>query len=115
MSLAPEYILDFDGNGTTMVDESTLIFTVTLHGITQTRCIILPKTTDNALRALDKTSLVVSSVQIDTKLASWSKMVDHRSHEAKQYTRHNKNTPIQSVLLSQWRLLNYHRRLQLRV
>ena len=95
-------------NGTTMADESTLNFTVTLHGITQTRCIILPKATDNALRALGKTSLVVSSVQIDTKIASWSKMVDHRSHEAKQYTRHNKNTPIQYFLLSQLCLLNNH-------
>ena len=80
-------------NGTTMADESTLNFTVTLHGITQTRCIILPKATDNALRALGKTSLVVSSVQIDTKIASWSKMVDHRSsHEAKQHETQQKHT-----------------------
>ena len=69
-----------------MDDESTLNLTVILHGITQPQCIILPKATDNTLRTLDKTSLVVFSVQIDTKIASWNKMGDHRSsHEAKQH------------------------------
>ena len=33
-------------------DESTLNLTVTLHSTTQTRCIILPKATDNALTTL---------------------------------------------------------------
>jgi hypothetical protein len=50
LSLAPEYILD--GKWTTMVDESTLNLTVILHGTTQTRGIILPKATDNALTTL---------------------------------------------------------------
>ena len=98
MSLAPEYILD--GKWTMMDDESTLNLTVILHGIIQPQCIILPKATDNTLRTLDKTSLVVSSVQIDTKIASWSKMGDHRSHEAKQHKTPQKHT-IQSFLLSQ--------------
>ena len=52
--LAPEYILD--GKWTTMVDESTLNLTVILHGTTQTRCIILPKVTGNALITLDNIS-----------------------------------------------------------
>jgi hypothetical protein len=58
LSLAPEYI--FDENGT-MVDESTLDLTVILHGTTQTRCIVVPKATDNALTTLTK-SLAISSV-----------------------------------------------------
>ena len=54
LSLAPEYILD--GKWRTMVDESTLNFTVTLHGTTQTRCIILPKATGNALITINNIS-----------------------------------------------------------
>jgi hypothetical protein len=46
LSLAPEYILE--GKWTTMVDESTLNLKVILHGITQTRCIVVPKATCNA-------------------------------------------------------------------
>ena len=41
MSLAPEHVL-LKWTTMAMVDESTLIFMVILHGTTQTRCIILP-------------------------------------------------------------------------
>ena len=54
LSLAPEYILD--GKWTTMVDESTLNLTVILHGITQTRCIVVHKATDNAVITLNNIS-----------------------------------------------------------
>jgi len=54
LSLAPEYILEV--KWTTMVDESTLNLTVSLHGTTQTRCIILPKATGNALTTLNNIS-----------------------------------------------------------
>jgi hypothetical protein len=54
LSLAPEYILD--GKWTTMVDESTLNLTVILHGTTQTRCVILPKVTNNALITINNIS-----------------------------------------------------------
>ena len=54
MSLAPEYILD--GKWTTMVNESTLNLTVTLHGTTQTRWIILAKITNNAVITLNNVS-----------------------------------------------------------
>ena len=39
-----------------VVDESTLNFTVTLHGTTQTRCIGVAKTVDHALRTLNNIS-----------------------------------------------------------
>ena len=69
LSLAPEYILD--GKWTTMVVESTLNLTVSLHGTTQTRCIILPKVTNNASEP-STTSLAIASVPsrlFDTKVA----------------------------------------------
>jgi hypothetical protein len=48
--------IHFGWKWTTMVDESTLNLTVILHGTTQTRCIILPKATDNALITLNNIS-----------------------------------------------------------
>ncbi len=48
--------IHFEVKWTTMVDESTLNLTVILHGTTQTRCIILPKATDNALITLNNIS-----------------------------------------------------------
>ncbi len=44
--------IHFGRKWTTMVDELTLNLMVTLHGTTQTRCIIVPKATDNALTTL---------------------------------------------------------------
>ena len=51
LSLAPEF-----WKWTTMVDESTLDLTVILHGTTQTRCIVVPKATGNALVTLNNIS-----------------------------------------------------------
>jgi hypothetical protein len=41
---------------TTMVDESTLNLTVTLHSTTQTRCIVVPKAKGDALITLNNIS-----------------------------------------------------------
>ena len=46
-------------NGQRMVDESTLNLIVLLHGTTQTRCIVVRKTTDNVVQSSTK-SLVIS-------------------------------------------------------
>ena len=54
MSLAPDNI--WKENGQRMVDESTLNLIVILHSTTQTRCIVVAKTFDNALRTLNNIS-----------------------------------------------------------
>jgi hypothetical protein len=55
LSLAPEYMDERDNDG----DKSTLNLTVILHGITQTHCTVVPKATDNTVKA-STTSRVIS-------------------------------------------------------
>jgi hypothetical protein len=69
LSLAPEYILD--GKWTTMVDESTLNLTVSLHGVTQHVALLYPR-------------LLTTPSQLLTLNIGLGKMGDHATIATKQ-------------------------------
>ena len=79
-----------------MVDESTLNLMVILHGITQTRYIVVPKVTNNALITINNISCLFfrsfTIVSLQSCPQSTARFTQHIQRENKDLTPTNQNT-----------------------
>ena len=97
--------IHFGWKWTTMVDESTLDLTVTLHGTTQTRCIILPKATGNALITINNISwqffrsFTILSLHCPESNTEFIRHIQEKKRPDTHKPKHSiENTPVPNIV-----------------